>query len=157
MSSLTSGVLSGSSRNLFNLAALASLFQCGQAYISGSIRTHDPFRYGKFRTRMQGSGQKGTVTSFFLYWKGFDQPWRYSEWEEIDIELVPTVEATPFFTNLIYRNKQMDGEYLQGFDPGTDWHEYEMVWTPEYIAWSVNGREIRRRTGTFSVTDMDKV
>ena len=128
-----------------------------QAYVSGSIRTHEPFRYGKFRTRIQGSAQKGTVTSFFLYWKGFDQPWRYNEWEEIDIEIIPSVEANPFFTNLIYRNKQMDGEYLRNFDPGTNWHDYEMVWTPEYIAWSVDGVEIRRRTGTFSVTDMDKV
>lgn len=136
--------------------ALLGMAGVTQAYVSGSIRTHDPFRYGKFRTRIQGSAEKGTVTSFFLYWKGFDQPWRYDQWEEIDIEIIPSVEANPFFTNLIYRNKAMDGEYLQGFDPGTNWHDYEMVWTPEYIAWSVDGVEVRRRTGTFSVTDMDK-
>lgn len=96
------------------------------------------------------------MTSFFLYWKGFDQPWRYDQWEEIDVEIIPTVEDNPFFTNLIYRNKAMDGEYHPNFDPGTEWHEYEIEWKPNTIAWFLDGVEIRRRTGTFSVTDMDK-
>ena len=60
-------------------------------YFSGEIRTREPFRYGKFKTRLQGSGQKGTVTSLFTFWNGqANLPWSVAEWEEIDIELVPS-------------------------------------------------------------------
>ena len=50
----------------------------------------------------------------------------------------------------------MDGEYIYEFDPATDWHEYEIEWKPSYIAWSLNGVEVRRDTNTVAVRDMDK-
>lgn len=137
--------------------AVCALVASVSAYYSGEIRTREPFRYGKFKTRMQGSGQKGTVASLFTFWNGqADLPWSVSEWEEIDIELVPSKEENPFFTNIIYRNRAMDGEYYRNFDPSNDWHEYEIVWKPNYIAWSVNGVEVRRETNTESVRDQDK-
>ena len=139
-----------------SFVAILAMAGSTQAYISGAIVTHQPFLYGKFRTRIQGPGEKGTVTSIFTYWIGDNYRVPLSEWEEIDIELVPSVEANPFFTNLIYQNKQMDGEYLPNFDPGNNWHDYEIVWTPEYVSWSVDGVEVRRRTGTYSVTDLNK-
>lgn len=33
---------------------------------------------------------------------------------------------------------------MPSFDPGNDWHIYEMSWTPNYIAWSVDNKEVRR-------------
>ena len=84
-------------------------------------------------------------------------PWSVSEWEEIDIELVPSKEANPFFTNLIYRNHAMDGEYHPNFDPGNNWHDYEIEWKPSYIAWKLDGVEVRRETSSNeAVRDMDK-
>ena len=67
-------------RSLFNgttfaaaLALLASELVLAQTpYFSGEVKTRDAFRYGKFRTRMQGSGQRGTVAAFFTYWTGDD-------------------------------------------------------------------------------------
>jgi beta-glucanase (GH16 family) len=41
-------------------------------YYSGEIRTQKPFKYGKFKTRIQGSDQKGTVASLFTFWNGDD-------------------------------------------------------------------------------------
>ena len=62
-------------------------------YVSGEIKTKERFQYGKFRTRMQGSGKKGTVSAFFTYWEGTqDLPWTKWRWNEIDVELVPSIE-----------------------------------------------------------------
>ena len=70
-------------RSLFNkmrslklasaLALLASELVQAMPYYSGEVKTRDAFTYGKFRTRMQGSGQRGTVAAFFTYWAGDDQ------------------------------------------------------------------------------------
>ena len=65
-------------------------------------------------------------------------------------------QKNPFFTNIIYKDHNTDAEYIQGFDPGTEWHEYEIVWKPTYVAWSVDGVEVRRRTNTESVKDLNK-
>ena len=75
-------------------------------YVSGEIKTKERFQYGKFRTRMQGSGKKGTVSAFFTYWEKTDTlPWTKARWNEIDIELVPSLEQHPFHTNIIYSGR----------------------------------------------------
>ena len=50
----------------------------------------------------------------------------------------------------------MDGEYYRNFDPGNNWHEYEIEWRPNTIAWYIDGREVRRDTNTVPVLDMNK-
>ena len=67
-------------------------------YRSGEVRTYESFTYGIFKTRMQGCGQKGTVTSFFTFWDG--PGWDANQWNEIDVELVPT-QPNDFSTNTI--------------------------------------------------------
>ena len=91
--------------------AVATFAACADAndlrrYISGEVKTHERYQYGKFRTRMQGSGKKGTVSAFFTYWEGTEnKKWSKAEWNEIDVELVPSIEANPFATNIIYENR----------------------------------------------------
>ena len=49
--------------------------------------------------------------------------------------------------NAIYgdgHNKRESHEYKRSFDPKNEWHVYEMAWTPEYIAWSIDNKEVRR-------------
>jgi len=33
---------------------------------------------------------------------------------------------------------------VNGFDPKNDWHIYELVWTPDFMAWRVDNKEVRR-------------
>ena len=69
-------------------------------YKSGSVSTYEKFTYGKFVTRMKAPNQKGTVASFFTYWDG---PGFYTGgWNELDMEIVPSVEKNPFSTNVIF-------------------------------------------------------
>lgn len=111
---------------------------------SGSVSTYEKFTYGKFVTRMKAPDRKGTVTSFFTYWDG---PGFYpGGWNELDIEVVPSVSENPFSMNCIYGNgheKLESHDYAHGFNPGSDWHTYVMEWTPQYISWSIDGTEVR--------------
>ena len=109
------------------VTTLTGAVNAERRYVSGEIKTKERFLYGKFRTKMQGSGKKGTVSAFFTYWEGTqDIPWSKWEWNEIDVELVPSLEANPFATNIIYSGRQMDPMKIANFDPADDWHTYEV-------------------------------
>ena len=118
--------------------------QAQEHFRSGSVSTYEKFRYGKFVTRMKAPDRKGTVASFFTYWDGpnFDP----RGWNELDMEIVPSVEGNPFSMNVIYgdgKDKVESHDYAHRFDPHDDWHVYEMEWTPHYVSWSVDGHEMR--------------
>lgn len=114
---------------------------------SGSVSTYEKFTYGKFVSRIKAPDHKGTVTSFFTYWDG---PGFYTGgWNELDIEIVPSVEKNPLSTNVIYgdgHEKQESHDYANTFNPSDDWHTYEMEWTPEYISFAIDGNEVRHLT-----------
>ena len=83
------------------IASLLTAAVAAQAnFRSGSVSTYEKFKYGKFVTRMKAPDEKGTVASFFLYWDGpnFDP----LKWNELDMEIVPSVEENPFSMNIIY-------------------------------------------------------
>lgn len=122
---------------LFSTAALAN--NANKRYNSGEVKTHEKFKYGKFRTRMRGPGKKGTVSSFFTFYEEMDE--LPEHWNEIDVELVPSLVNNPFTTNIIYSGRQMDSFKIPAseFDPSNNWHEYEIEWKPNSIAWSVDG------------------
>jgi len=95
-------------------------------------------------TRMKAPDKKGTVSSFFTYWDGPD--FKPEEWNELDIEIVPSVAHNPFSMNVIFgdgHDKKESHEYAHEFNPHDDWHTYTMEWTPDYISWAVDGHEVR--------------
>ena len=126
---------------LITFAAFAE----AQHFKSGAVTGFEKFTYGKFITRMRAPNKKGTVSSFFTYWNG---PNFYpGGWNELDIEIVPSVDKNPFSMNVIYgdgETKHESHDYRAGFDPSNDWHIYEIAWTPEFIAWSIDNKEVRR-------------
>jgi hypothetical protein len=131
----------------FTLALVAAIAACAEAqhFKSGAVTGFEKFTYGKFITRMRAPDKKGTVASFFTYWNG---PNFYpGGWNELDVEIVPSVSQNPFSMNVIYgdgETKRETHDYKAGFDPKNDWHIYEMAWTPDFIAWSIDNKEVRR-------------
>ena len=127
--------------------ALIAFAQIAEAtrYKSGAVTGYEKFTYGKFITRMKAPNKKGTVSSFFTYWNGPD--FYPGAWNELDVEIVPSVEKEPLSMNIIYgdgHEKHESHQYKASFDPKDDWHIYEMAWTPEYVAWSIDNSEVRR-------------
>ena len=142
----------------FAASLLAAVVVGEVDFRSGSVSTYEKFRYGKFVTRMKAPDRKGTVASFFTYWDGpnFDP----LEWNELDMEIVPSVEENPLSMNVIYgdgHDKVESHDYGHEFNPHDDWHTYEMEWTPHYIAWIVDGNEIRHvKMEDPAVKNLDK-
>ena len=102
----------------------------------------------------------GTVQSFFTYWIGPN--WSYGEWNEIDVEVVPSVQSegnSPFSTNIIFGN-HYDQLQEQAYEPmSLNWdvfHTFEIEWTPDYISWTVDGVEVRKAVNTPGVDFLDK-
>lgn len=86
---------------MFSKTTLALLASSAAAnYISGEVKTYEEFTYGRFTVRMQGADKNGTVSSFFTYWTGPE--WTQQGWNEIDVELVPSIRDDPFSTNIIW-------------------------------------------------------
>ncbi len=126
--------------------ALAAVAQTALAdFRSGSVSSRERFTYGKFVARMKAPDKKGTVSSFFTYWDGPD--FTPALWNELDIEIVPSVDRNPFSMNMIWGDgydKVESHSYAHNFDPKDEWHTYAMEWTPEYVSWSVDGQEVRQ-------------
>ena len=80
------------------LMALAGVASAN--YRSGEVKTNETFTYGRFSTRIQGSGKPGTVGSFFTYWNGPN--WTQEGWNEIDVEIVPSIYGNPMSMNIIW-------------------------------------------------------
>ena len=125
--------------------ASAEVLEEAEFFRSGSVSTYEHFKYGKFVTRMKAPNRMGTVSSFFTYWDGPD--FTPGGWNELDIEIVPSVETNPLSMNLIYgdglHDKVESRTYAHHFDPKDDWHTYEMEWTPDYVSWKIDGHEVR--------------
>jgi hypothetical protein len=142
----------------FACAIVAVVGVAEATYRSGSVSSYEKFTYGKFVTRMKAPDKMGTVSSFFTYWDG--PHFKASEWNELDIEIVPSVERNPFSMNIIYgdgHEKHESHQYSHGFNPRDDWHTYTMEWTPDYISWAIDGHEVRHVPADHpSVRNMNK-
>ena len=127
-------------------------------YVGGEIKTREKFQYGRFVTRMRVPQMpKGTVASFFTYWNG--PGWKEGEWNEIDLELVPSISNTQVSTNLIYGTGRGHSEsHKYEASPQHDqWTTHQVDWTPDYIRWYVNGTLIRESLPKDKgVSTMDK-
>jgi hypothetical protein len=137
---------------------------------SGEIRTkYNNFRYGKYEFRYKPP-QTGSVsaTNPGNYCSAsfvFRTP-KWQEWREIDIEMTPD-QKYAVGRNLIYCDRCIGWDKniesfnyvpmpsLLGSDAGTDggsdagttetgFHTYGFVWVPDYVAWTVDGKEVLR-------------
>ena len=83
------------------------------------------------------------MQSFFLYWDGPN--WSEAEWNEIDVEIVPSAAPGGFSRNLIFGNGQsklQDQGYINLPGKLDDWRTYAIEWKPESISWIVDGQNV---------------
>ncbi len=129
-----------------------SLFQCfiilclsalHADYLGGEYRTLDSFMYGRFEAVFRPAAGDGLVSSFFTY----NDETPNTPWCEIDIEVLGR------YPNLSQFNVITDGQinhlrhHLLPFNPQLDFHTYAFEWTPEYVAWFIDGTEMHRQEG----------
>jgi hypothetical protein len=131
-------------------AALSTLFlsQSALAVSSAELYTTQGYQFGRFEARLQFAPGDGVVSSFFLWKDGSETTGTF--WNELDFE---KLGADCYLqTNAIYGRpiKNNEEKATLDFDICGQFHTYTYEWTPEYIAWLVDGVEIRRETGAIA-------
>ena len=114
-------------------------------YKGAEYRTKESFVYGRFEVRYKPARKEGVVSSFFTYHEFTSQ----TGWNEIDIEFIGRNDNHVQF-NIITPNQKFHirNQYLD-FDPYLEFHDYAFEWTPDYVAYFVDGNEVWKTQGEF--------
>lgn len=132
--------------------ALAAGALMAKDYKGGELYTNETWMYGKFEARMQMAAGSGTVSSMFLYhndsYLGGNEPW-----VEIDIEILGK-NPNSFQSNIItgygpgngLPDRKVTSEEHHAISPASNqsFHTYSMEWTPDYVAWILDGKVVRK-------------
>jgi len=112
------------------------------------LRTIEPVLYGKFEAQYKPAQGEGLVSSFFVY----NDDYPNTPWVEIDVELLGR------FPQVVDMNTMTPGSHLRThyvpFNTHLDFYVYGFEWTPDYVAWFINGQEVYRQTEEH-VTDLN--
>jgi endo-1,3-1,4-beta-glycanase ExoK len=133
--------------------ALSSLCFCGVTLLptvalavkSAELYTAASYGYGRVETRLRFAGGDGVVSSFFLWKSGSEVAGTF--WNELDIEKIGAdceIDSNAFYGNPASVHTMSITEGAQFCDA---FHTYAYEWTPDAIAWFVDGVEVRRETG----------
>jgi hypothetical protein len=128
-----------------SLAATLIASSALAATTSAELYTGTSYQYGRFEARVRFAAGDGVVSSFFLWKDGSEKAGTF--WNELDFEKLGA--DCHLETNAFYGTSS--GVHVQRHPELTnlcgDFHTYTYEWTPDYIAWFVDGVELRRETG----------
>jgi endo-1,3-1,4-beta-glycanase ExoK len=143
----------------WSVLVAASLFVMGanaKPYKAAEIYSKQTYKYGRYEIRMRVAKGSGVLSTFFTYKNGSEQTGTF--WEEIDIEIFGKNNATQWQSNVIIGTNRptskTEGLHTTPFSMGDGYHTYVLEWTPNYIAWFVDGSQVRRITGGQFVTSL---
>lgn len=136
----------------FSLCVLLLIFTISQqalAVRSAELYSAKSYGYGRFEARVRFAGGDGVIGSFFLWKEGSEQPGTF--WNELDFEKLGA--DCHLETNPIYGDpaKNHSERHTIAADLCGEFHVYAYEWTPDYIAWLVDGAEVRRETGAAAL------
>jgi len=112
-------------------------------YRGAEYRTIGTMTYGRFEVRLRSAPVSGMLASFFTY---YDPA---APWNEIDIENMGRYPAEVQFNTIV--PTQADNHVQRQatpFNPHAGFHVYGIEWTPDYVAWQIDGDEVYRQTGS---------
>ncbi len=115
-------------------------------YKGAELRTKDSYLYGRFEVRMKPAAGTGFLSSFFTY---HDFQSDVSEWNEIDFEILGRYNQNIQMTSIGPGQTIRPSHQWVDYNPHLSFHTYTIEWTPDYIAWFVDGREFHRQNEAF--------
>jgi endo-1,3-1,4-beta-glycanase ExoK len=125
-------------------------------YKGAEIYSSDSYLYGRYEMRMRVANASGVLSTFFTYKNGSEIGNTF--WEEIDIEIFGKNNATEWQSNIILGSSRptlhTDQIHTAETSLADAYHTYVLEWTPDYVAWFLDGVEVRRITGTSTVTSL---
>lgn len=141
---------------LFVVLMGLSIHLQAKPYKGAEIYSNDSWLYGRYEIRMRVAKGGGVLSTFFTYKNGSEEAGTF--WEEIDIEVFGKNNANAWQSNIILGSTrptiQSHEEYEIEGSLGDAYHTYVLEWTPDYVAWFLDGVEVRRIIGTSTVTSL---
>ena len=135
------------------LALVAFLAGVFAPAVAGAVQSAELYRtqayfYGRFEARIRFAPGEGVVSSFFLWKDGSSST---TSWNELDFEKANAIckLQTNIWTG---KGTQSSATNTPSFNICSDYHTYAFEWTPDYIAWLIDGAQVRKVTGA-SVTE----
>jgi len=118
-----------------------------KAYKGAELDSTESFLYGRVEVRMQMIRGSGLLSTFFTYKNGSEMSGVL--WEETDIEILGKNDAASWQSNIITGNPRATSEQLYTVNGSLadGYHTYALEWTPTYVAWSLDGVQVRKTTG----------
>ncbi len=145
--------------SIFLLALCASLaagVTTAKSYKGAEIFSNQSYLYGRYEMRMRVANASGVLSTFFTYKNGSEIGNTF--WEEIDIEVFGKNNATQWQSNVILGSSRptlhTEQVHTAPQSLADAYHTYVLEWTPDYVAWFVDGVEVRRIIGTSTVTSL---
>lgn len=102
-----------------------------------SISRHAASGHGRYSARLKAARGHGVVTGFFLY----SGPAEGTPHDEIDFEVLGK-ETTAIRLSLWVDGKLTTRRVPLGFDAAKSFHDYEIHWTQDKVAWSIDGQPV---------------
>jgi endo-1,3-1,4-beta-glycanase ExoK len=130
---------------LLTMAAEAGAVASDELYASAELYQNQTYTYGRFEARVRFAVGDGIISSFFLWKPGSEMPGTF--WNELDFEKLGA--DCHLQTNPLYGSPVVDHSRREELaaDLCGEYHTYAFEWTPDYIAYLVDGVEIRRDIG----------
>jgi len=132
-----------------------SSYSYSKNYKGAEIYSKAAVKYGSFEMSMKSGAGSGLLFTFFLYKGGSEQAGAF--WEEIDLEIFGKNSAKSFQSNIITdgvtgSNKMSEKLHTFVNSLADTFHIYRIEWTPAYVAWFIDGKELRRDKTTQVAT-----
>lgn len=123
-----------------------------RGYASAEILTSESYQYGRFEASIEFPDGSGVIGAFFLWKDGSEVEGTF--WNELDFETLGFdchLETNAYYGNPAqYHVEQTAGDPVCG-----TFHTFAYEWTPDYVAWLVDGEEVRRETGETAAAFRD--
>lgn len=114
-------------------------------YVSGLVTTEPSFtqRYGYFETRAKLAAGRGLWPAFWLVSLTHAEHFEIDVFEMLGHEPMTIYQSTHRGDHGVHLRRDL------GFDTSSDWHRYGVKWTPQMLAWYVDGKETARTDGAM--------
>ncbi|MEY4548460.1 MAG: hypothetical protein RL685_4655 [Pseudomonadota bacterium] len=121
---------------------LLTLTAAAGAVTSAELYQNQAYTFGRFEARVRFAAGDGVISSFFLWKPGSEMPGTF--WNELDFEKLGAdcrLQTNPLYGLPVADHSRV--ESVEG-DLCAEYHTYTFEWTPSYIAYLVDGVEVRR-------------
>lgn len=136
------------------IAIFSTAHASAKPYKGAEIYSAESTKYGRYVMRMRVAEGSGLLSTFFTYKNGSEVSG--AVWEEIDIEVLGKNDAYQMQSNIIVGlpRQTTEGLHTAAQSLADDYHTYVLEWTPDYVAWFIDGQQVRRINGSNFVTGL---